>query len=136
MVEGTQSARCSLSKDIANHDRRRELTDENKSPEQTSVCPKCGEEVRYWQVRCRNCGELLDKSAGKDVSEPGVNKRKTGCFIVGLISLVIWLFIYSFMGIAGGYYYGGLAIGEHLIFIIPSIVYVAFLVWFIKHTHD
>ena len=32
---------------------------ENQEPEQTSVCPKCGAEVRYWQVRCRNCGEKL-----------------------------------------------------------------------------
>ena len=137
MVEGTQSACCSLSKEITNHDRRGELMDENNNPAQTSVCPKCGAEIRYWQVRCRNCGELLDKNAGQNVSKPGVNKRKIGCFILGLIPLGIWLFVYFVFGlIATGFNYIGLSVGEHLLFIIPSISYVILLILFIKRTRD
>ena len=35
---------------------------------QTMTCPKCGAEILSWQVRCRNCGKIQGKYAGKYVS--------------------------------------------------------------------
>ena len=64
---------------------------DNKHLERTSVCPKCGVEIPKWQVRCRNCGELLDKDAGKYVPAPGRRGRLWWfALIVGLVGVGAW----------------------------------------------
>ena len=59
--------------------------------DRTIVCPKCGVEIPKWQVRCRNCGELLDKDAGKYVPAPGRRGRLWWfALIVGLAGVGAW----------------------------------------------
>ena len=59
--------------------------------QQKLTCPKCGVKILSWQVRCRNCGELLDKDAGKYIPTPG---RRGGLWwfamIVGIVGVGVW----------------------------------------------
>ena len=106
---------------------------EGKETEQKLICPNCGEEIKDWQIRCRNCGELLDKDAGKDIPEPEEPQRgglHLGCLIFGLIAIPVWFYICSFFLLWGDHYLGFWDIFFHPAFFIPSIIYLAILFWF------
>jgi hypothetical protein len=108
---------------------------EDKETEQKLICPNCGEEVRDWQVRCRNCGELLDKSAGRDIPEPsgegGDIFRRIGCFLAGLIPIPVWFFGCGFFVGMSDPNIGFWGLVFHPLIITPIVLYLIVLVWLI-----